>query len=380
METNVQQGQGLEQQAITSTELPRKPKYLKKILYCLVILVLILALLYFFYPTLLSLFFGSDIPAQDYSGLQIETKVIPENVNAYYDLIKLGNGTKIYEPKFVLDYLAGKATWDQAVVADTWYKNQDYFPIFYAAVSKDKFQDPNTDQPEDLVGNEPIPFNAWRSMSRLSVIRAHYFLNHNQNKEAMEEALKSVKLGHIIQQSQSDLITFLVGTAIKTNGLQALEKIKTSLGNDDKTFLSSELKKYVDNTTGFISANKIEFLREAKFITDISQGIISDEYVSEDDKGEFKKLSQNNFYFKPNLTLSYYADLTRGIISKVNDCADIIYEQPLRFPDVGSSALKMKFMENAIGKTLFTVSDISLSSARQKLCDQRALVQKLTEN
>ena len=62
-------------------------------------------------------------------------------------------------------------------------------------------------------------------MSRLSGVKAIWLAKNGQDQEALNEAFKSIIVGNAIENSQSLLITHLVGISIKDNGLDILQKV-----------------------------------------------------------------------------------------------------------------------------------------------------------
>lgn len=331
----------------------------KKIVFITILTILaILTILFFFYQNILALVLGQDIEAGDYSDLQIANRVVPQDQNAYFDLNAIETD-KIYAPQWVLDYLADKAEWNQSIQSEVYSKNLELLKHYDDAALKPTFQDPHYEKPEALDADYIPGLGRWRQASRISVIKANYYLQQNNLEGAVSEAMKSVIIGHLIEQSQANLITFLVGLAIKNDGLETLEKIKSSLSDEQKSGLSTELRNYQENTKGLIDGYKISFYFWSEDVDNLSKGIFINDYGDYDE--EFKNIVKNKFYFKPNLTKSYYAELSRRLISSVDTCPQVEYTP--RFIEVSGDSLKLKITENWVGKRLNIVADVSVNSA-----------------
>ena len=137
----------------------------------------------------------------------------------------------------VSDYL-NSDEWDQENVKQLLVDNEDALQNFTSAAAKGKFQLPDADNQSKISSDMPVtPINSWREASRLSGVKAIWLAKNGKNKEALNEAFKPIIIGNAIENSQSLLITHLVGIEIKNNGLDILQKV-ISITPKDSLILS----------------------------------------------------------------------------------------------------------------------------------------------
>jgi hypothetical protein len=172
----------------------------------------------------------------------------------------------------------------------------------------------------------------------------------------------------MIQNSQADLITVLVGTAIKNFGIEALSVIAPGLDAASSGQVRMELVKYGSGTSGLVSSHKISFMRSSAMIDKVKENGL--EY------DDLKGMVTNNYYFKPNLTKTYLAELARERIEQAKGC-DPVEEKLPRFLGVASNPFKMRITENVVGKVIFSIESVSLDSARVKICEQNDRIRNL---
>ena len=80
---------------------------------------------------------------------------------------------------------------------------------------------------------------------------------------------------------------------------------------------------------------------------------------------------ENNFYYKPNLTLEYFINHYRQFIEISNKpCSDRSIVTAVK-PEI---SWKLYFTENAVGKTLSTLAVVALNNVRDKKCNNEALL------
>jgi len=195
-----------------------------------------------------------------------------------------------------------------------------------------------------------------------------------KDKEAFDEAFKSIGLGQKIQDSQGNLIYYLIGLAIKTTGLETLQKILETSKADNQTLdqYLERLGKYEDNKTGLSTALKVEYLIQKNAADSVVEGSSRpSEVFNTEDFGFVPnegRLANNNFYFKPNKTKKLFAGYIRGILNDISKpCGFVKEKEPKRLTPLDK--FKLIFTENAIGKILNDVVSVSLGSIHNRRCD-----------
>jgi len=237
----------------------------KKVAFITISVLVAVVLFIILLPSILNLFAKDIAPFND-SDILLSKVNVPDNQNAYFDLIKLNNDL-VYEPddKFdvMIEMIAGKI-WDEQVAEEIVSRNTEAFEYFTEAARKPKFQDPAFADPANITLNTVLtPMNVWRKMSRVSAIRALYLEKQGNDKDAMDEALKSVKIGQKIQESQIYLFGYLVAMAMKSIGLETVQRIVVSSKLSDTELVDyiQELDDFYENEEGLVDSFKGEYHR-----------------------------------------------------------------------------------------------------------------------
>ena len=328
--------------------------------------VFILVALVFAIPLFLSITKGKDISPVDDSSLQLQTINIPEAENAFYDLDKIYNSINTKNiPKgkeLVSNYLEIDQ-WDQKVVKQILDDNQVALQDFTLAAAKGKFQLPYTADSSKISNQIPVtPVNEWREISRLSGVKAIYLAKRGQDKEALNEAFKSIIIGDSIENSQGPLIFNLVSISIKDTGLNVLQKVISIIPKDSIALLEykSKLEKY--QATGNKAPFSVEYLICKQSWDNLEQY----------DNVGMKILAKNKFYFKKNLSNSYcfyfFNQLTTEYNKNCSEVKEVKISSTLLERD---NLLKMYVTENVVGKYfagLRTNNEMAYNNVVTKKC------------
>lgn len=330
-----------------------------------------------------------DIAPIDDADLLLPKVVIADSDNAYFDLVKIDK--VIYWPKeksqAINDMVAGKIVWDEKLAQELISKNTEAFKYFTDASLKPKFQDITYADPINIDPNAPLlPLNSSRNMAILGAVKALSFSKQGKDKEATEEAMRSVSIGQKMQDSQGALIQYLVAMAMKGIGLRTTEKVLST-----SKFKTSELKKYsqqIDgyykNEEGLILALKAEhyfsFSSLDLLTLDLvggnkeAAGFVNETIVAYNpDLGNILDKFPGIYYFEPNKTKLLYAEYFRSQIDDANrQCWDM-HGFSVKELDV-SSFENLKKVENAIGIILRDVTSKSMNNLLNKKCQEDALV------
>ena len=339
----------------------------------LAVAIFILAIIIFVIPLFLSIVKGKDMPPVEDSNLQLQTINLSKEENAFYDLNKLYDTEKHQElislknipagKQLVSDYLKSDG-WDQKVVEQLLTDNKDALQYFTDAAAKGVFQLPDADSQSKIFSDMPVtPLNNWREASRLSGVKAISLAKNGNDKEALDETFKSIIIGNAIENSQGLLITHLVGIGIKDGGLDVLQKVISIIPQDSPLLAEYKLKLENYQTKGNSAPFITEYLVSKQAWDDIDQG-------GNNRFGMFSKiLIKNKFYYKKNLTLSYYFDFYNKLaIEAKKDCPEVKKVQGLSIPLEKNNLIKMYFTENVIGKYYAEIPELALNNVLEKKC------------
>jgi len=369
----------------------RKPAKIEKLKYVLpgILGITIIGLIIF--VLFLNVFLGRDDPPLDDSDLRISKIEIPEEENAFYDLApykntrlneelkeiivedywpegkeKIKEEKEIYWPSEKLELIEGileREAWDESFVEELLERNKEVFDDFEKALKRPHYQDPIYRDPAEINVLTPITsLGVFRDIARLNIIKSYYLLDQGKEKEALDQVIKVIKFGELLNNSpRPDHLILMSGFSIKEEGLQALREIIPSLN------LSSEvLESYIDELEQF-KRNKEMMIRLVKMDYMISINTKSDfidvQYVDSSKKSDVSGfeitsswdenlLSQLSYIYKPNRTQEMFAEHYRFYIDKIkrDDCSEKSSPNiEFSFPN---SKIQMLFTENIIGKEL----------------------------
>lgn len=334
---------------------------------------------------------GHDIAPIDDSDLRLEKVVVADSENAYFDLIKIDK--VIYYPEekkqVIADMVAGK-TWDAQLAQELISKNAEAFGYFATASLNPKFQDPPFADPVNITPDAIIlTLNITRNMAILSAVKSLSFAKQGKDKEAIEEAMRSVNIGQKIQNSQGTLIHYLVGSAMKGIGLRATQKIleTSKLKTSELKKYSQELDKYYKNEEGLILALKADHYIIFSALEMVHSGLaegykeskgILNQVLTPEDADVVEKLS-NLYSFEINKTKLLHADLFRSQIDDLRRPCLAMHGFAKREPDISSLVESLNFdelkkVENAIGIIFRDVTAKSIGGITTKRCQEDALV------
>ena len=327
-------------------------------------------------PLFLSIVKGKDMPPVEDLNLQLQTINLSKEENAFYDLNKLYDTEKHQElislkniPKgkqLVSDYL-NSDEWNQENVKQLLSDNEEALLIFTLAADKGKFQLPEADANNKISNDMPAtPINGWREISRLSGVKAIWLVKDGQNKEALDEAFKSIIIGNAIENSQGLLITHLVGISIKDSGLEVLQKVISMIPQESVAVLDYQSKLENYKAKGNSAPFSIEYL-----VCEQSWNRFGQDSKAELGVG-VKILIKNKFYFKNNLATSYCFDFFNKLaIESRKDCSEVKKVQGSVIPLEEGNLIKMYFTENLVGKhfmELYTENEMGYNNVLEKKC------------
>lgn len=317
-------------------------------------------------PIALSLFvisflayvFAADAPPPNDSDLRLPKIAVSDEENAFYDLEKIlmytnVNEDVIYYPieqkDLITEYINNR-NWDEEFVRDLLSKNESVFKYLDIAKTKPKFQNPLTQDPENLIIDpegrslNPVIFI---NIAKLDSLRSLSIFKDGQEQLALENAMQFTLFNQKIHNSQSGLLYYLASRPSKNIGLERINQIVA-----DSTKLSSDiLANYarrlddIENSSGLKKAFMMEYTDQAV---------------------QFNKLSNapSFYYFKQNKTKQYLVDNARIYIKSAEascfpiatfEDANIAIEEVKQFSNSFHSItglIKIPFTENFIGKQI----------------------------
>jgi hypothetical protein len=175
---------------------------------------LVLVLLYGF------LMARSVIPATvNDKELQFPRASIPEGSNAF-EILQTA-GSHIWWPEKQDDQLyklVRDTNWDNALASTVLTSNREALADWDAAAKLPDFQVP------EINFNDYLSYLAdWKRVSQIAEVRENVLLHNGQDKDAFDKIMDHVHLGEQMQNAHGPLIDYLVGTAVRSMGLNQMQ-------------------------------------------------------------------------------------------------------------------------------------------------------------
>lgn len=356
-------------------------KVVKIILISLGVLMVSSVFLFLSLPTILGIFSKDTSPTDD-SDLRLSKINVPNEDNAYFDLTKINTNVGEENTSALVNHLQRK-TWDEEFVNRILANNSEALEYFDEAANKSFFQIPSYADPDSefLLTLELPPLSTFREAARLKTLEAMYLSRQGNDSGALDEILKIMKVGQMIQDSQGSLITFLVGMSMQKTALDAVPEIivSTNLPFEILVNYSRSLEQFKNNNEGLESALKMEYMAMAQAIDSLIKEVKSASGVDlEKAKQLYKVLGfetdfeewafRGNFYFKPNKTKVLFADYYGSLIRNLDTPCGLIVDD-FQKTITPKSRIKLMFTENVAGKILRDVVVVSFNSIPRRKCE-----------
>jgi hypothetical protein len=289
----------------------------------------------------------------------IPTRIeVPVESNAFWTLLQATN--ELYWPKSLdhkLSDLSNNTNWDDSLAAEVLEKNHACLDWFDKS-----FQQPFLLVPEQKTFVEEYPYlGDWKAISRVESIQANALFRSHNEKAAFDSALKIIKFGQRTENSGGPIIHYLVGSAIKTVGLQRIQQMtaQTALSEADLMALIRELDRLGPNKEGLTNALKVEYQMQCKYLDDFAKGITSATNSNSEQ-------TMNPIGLKPVFSASRtkmeFAQSARVVRDGLSKPFGEIPWSDLPVVETNRSILKSLIKGNAIGDILFELMQPALKS------------------
>ncbi len=316
-----------------------------------------------------------DEPPPNDADLRITWVDIPDEENAVYHFGLAAE--KLWCPEeneeLIWDMLEDEAKWDTAFVEELIDNNRATFADLERGLACFQSQLPERTW-SDLV----LPkLSRWRQVARLASLRASFLQRSGKEKEAFDEAMKIVKLGHMIIGSKGGLIHYLTGVTCKGIGLKKLRAMlpQTSLDPASLTHYVRELQAYRASDQALADALRAEYMAAANGIDDVAAG----KYGLKGSMGgpgpPGKKIKVGYFTFRPNQTKRVFAEVAGASIENIQKYP--AQWEPIRHPvitDLESNSLGARFRRRARGNAVGQILCAMLLPDGTRLTQEKCVV------
>ncbi len=327
---------------------PRRPLWRKVCLSLFLLGTLVLVVLYVVY--------SRDEPMPDVSDIAIHPLQLPDEQNAYAQLVKAAAMLPDYtlypesadyrldelvkNPPANTDALRNKLSAESAPV----------WPQFRQALAIDQSQAPLPHSVDDMFPN----VRSLRDLSYYGLIDAERLASEGHFGSAFDRAFMIIEIGRRMEHSHGTLLHYLLGCAIASDGVQAMGRFAVSSHNSTLLIQSAaHLESYRTTPDGLVEALRSEL----NFFDMVIQLIQRDGIEKFTDGGlkAPKIVLTSNLLFKPNKTRRLYAEVVRKQITLVGkDVATIRANQRVVF--LPQSGIGRYNPENVIGRLGLDIS------------------------
>lgn len=308
---------------------------------------IVLILLFVFFGRLIM---AKDAPPVDDSPLHLTLQAIPREDNAFYDLENLYVDPADAEERL---HLMQQDTLDASRVASLLNQYQSEINAFMVASTKPAYQDPLSQDPDNLRWDTPITqVGTVRSVGRLLLLRAKQAALTDK-AQAYQDVESVVKVGHMMATSQGILIQYLVGLDLLSEGFSSAKQLGLDM---------SALKGYAETSQGAHDAIATEYLiGRTSFEDALTYSYLPHNLANT--SPPFK-----NFYYQPNRTKQiFFERMNADAKLAASDC-DLIIPEP--GPTKKPSLITFYLKENYLGNSMLWVrADQSIATnTKEKRC------------
>jgi len=316
----------------------------KKLIFIFIAIIAIIAIF------LVSYFiFSIDADFKISDNLMIRLKEYPEAENSFYLLNKASNDVyweNEYE-QYVKD-IQINTSFDKVAASNFLLKNNTCLTDIDKILKIHSFCFPA----QYFLSNEKsysknnIIFINWKRLAIVQFIKGLTSYN-DKITNSIKESLKLLKLGHLIQNGNSKLAYYTIGSYYKNLSYQLLAWIIKNTPDIDMNLLdtiSIELNKIPEDNSALIESLKAELLFNCSY-TDF-----------------FRSANKNKLLFKPNQTKKMFAELTLFLISNLNNTWEKLstYEENNE-PQMSSTYSGSYLFMNKYGKDIYNQLRVPLS-------------------
>ena len=348
-------------------------------------LFIVLTILLFTVPILLGVF-SRDITSPDDQDISLDTTLLPEDQNAYYEVQKILD-VMFYPNNFINKYL-GNGNWIQNDPArqNILDKNSKLFLLADAILQKPKYQNPEIGQPADTApyktqydeNTNVMRSNAER-LANVMQIRSLDLEEKKLTNDQLGEALKIVALGQLLAANEPSLSDYKAGLEVKKIGLETA--VETLFGYKDLTFLQNQITKmdaYKNTMQGAVYALKKEYALEKTLISAAANrnlNLIAADFGFTIDPMT-KIYGRNRYLFQPNKTIDITAQYFRQGVNDVQLSCAMVKDLQSRRQVVQNVFPLMTFQQNAVGVGIVhkIMNDIDISQLLDYRCRDMLLV------
>lgn len=315
-----------------------------------------------------------DIPPHDDSDLRVPVVEVPQTENAYFFILENNIDKAIdatyYTPQ--LSALLAGEMWDAVFAEQAVASNTIAILTFRTASQQRVYQNPLAADPDKVAQQHDSlpPLGGLRKAAAFSNLSALLLARSGLGVGAelgLAQAMMSVELGSKMQRAQNFLLEWLVGHAIKKQGLETVRLIVASstLRAEYKDPLAAWLEEHRNDGSGLAMAHRIEYAALLEVVNSLDLAEVSPMFFSVYD-----------FYYHPNETRKYIAEMMRGRVASATAACDMAGTSTELFDSEPADMWKLIFTPNSIGETI--VERMShTDDTKKRACIENSLIDSI---
>jgi len=253
----------------------------------------------------------------DDSDLIPQYRSVPAESNALYTVLKATN--QLYWPEAVedkLDELRRGKTWDDRLATDVLARNHVCLAWFEQSLQQ-QFVAPRGEAMG--VEDRDPHLAALRTISKLECLQTAKLFHDHKETEAFRLALNIIEFGHRIEGSGGDAMHYLVGAAIKAEGLSRIQQMTagTTLPEPELIRIIRALDRFGPNGAGLTNTLKTEYEVESKLLASFAVGDWQGLGITNSPAQQIAISNEFRRTFSPEKTRAEFAQTTRMLLGWV---------------------------------------------------------------
>lgn len=289
-----------------------------------------------------------DIPEPDDSDLRLQAVNIPQEENGYFVFSEVKHEDIFWPSEKGLDAMLSGETWDEPVVQEVLQKNERALQIFERGIVFPVYQEPQLQNPDVINATTVIgDVRHLRRLAQVNTLLALSLSRQGREKEAIEQTLKTIKMGEMLFNGQNSTLHYLIGIASRRIGFEALRVI---VENSNRIF-SSDLVQYARDIALHESGSKpLQNVFRGEYTMEVNSLFNGDLMPSSSAMAQ-QTFPGLRYYFPPNKTKLLLMEIAQR---NIENAGQMLYKQ-IYFLETKKPSyfyLKSLFSENAIGKIL----------------------------
>ncbi len=216
-------------------------------------------------------------PKVNDSDLRLERRLVASTNNGFHALLSATNDIWWPAEQWRELYDLSRGTnWDANLAATALTSNQTALAAFDLAVKAADFQ-----VPEYQFADSLDYVMSWKAFAQIASLRAYVSFNAGQEGQAFEQALDIIRLGARMENCQGPILSYLVGSAVKSIGLSLMQDLtsRTQLEPKELIRLAQRLPVAVESRSALTNALQCEYKAQLAYLADLRSGKALSDYA-----------------------------------------------------------------------------------------------------